>query len=344
MVSSSRPRAALSGRIAAFLRKEAHTVTESVKSAHVENSIEESVKAWTARQFQEQNAIIFIGAAGIAVRSVAPMTVSKCKDPAVLVIDEKGKFCIPILSGHIGGANALASKISDACSMQAVITTATDVQEKWAVDVFAVENQLQIKELKKAKEISARVLAGEKIRYFVEEKAVLGEKIPKELQLIDEEEARRNPPDIYTGIHMHPEWEETLCLVPKAVVIGIGCKKGTSMEKIEMTVREVLEQEGICPDCLAEAASIDLKAEEQGLIEYCEKYHLDFHTYSSAELGEAEGDFTGSDFVKKITGVDNICERSAICASKGGRLLSKKYARDGVTAALAVKKWGVRFE
>lgn len=343
LISFSRNGAELSEKIADFLSKSAHEVTSAVKSVYVENSIEESAKTWTEKQFHTQDAIIFIGAAGIAVRSIAPMVASKCIDPAVLVIDEKGKYCIPILSGHIGGANALAQIIGEAFSMEAVITTATDVQGKWAVDVFAIKNHLQIKEMKKAKEISARILAGEKVCYCIEGAQVNG-RVPEELFLMEQAEEKEEEPDIYTGIYRHPNWTKPLHLIPKVVVAGIGCKKGTSMETIEHVAEQVLEKEGICRDALKMVASIDLKAEEKGLLDYCEKYHLDFQTYGSAELLEVEGEFTGSDFVKKITGVENICERSALRASKGGKLISRKYAQDGVTVAFAVQKWEVTFE
>lgn len=342
LISFSKSGAELSEKIADYLKPKHHEVVAVVKSAYVEGSMEESVKAWTKMQFQRQDAIIFIGAVGIAVRSIAPMVESKCKDPAILVIDEKGTYCIPILSGHIGGANALAQMISEAFSMEAVITTATDVQGKWAVDVFAVKNHLQIQDMKKAKEISAKILAGEKIRYRIE--APVNGVQPKELLLITRLEAEEDAPDIYTGIYSHPEWKNTLFLTPKTVLMGIGCKKGTSIDVIEQIVEQAIQEAGICGNAIKAVSSIDLKAKEKGLLDYCEKYHLDFQTYTSEELQAVEGNFTGSKFVKKITGVDNICERSALRASEGGELLSRKHAQNGVTVAFAMKKWEVTFE
>lgn len=362
LISFSRNGAALSKKIADFLgpvgcqsiRRELpvtgpvgedrHDVTVAVKSVYVEGSIEESVKDWTAEQFEKQDAIIFVGAVAIAVRSIAPMAASKCKDPAVLVIDEKGNYCIPILSGHIGGANALAKMISEAFSMEAVITTATDIQGKWAVDVFAVKNHLQIEDLKKAKEISAKILAGEQIRYYVENGIQVKGKVPEEILLVEDRQAEAEAPDIYTGIYQCPQWNKTLFLIPKSVVMGIGCKKGTPLENIEQAVAQALQAAGICQKAIKAVASIDLKAEEQGLLDYCEKYHLEFYTYTSEELEAVEGTFTGSAFVKKITGVDNICERSALCALEDGKLLSKKYTQNGVTVAFAMGKWEVAFE
>ena len=136
---------------------------------------------------------------------------------------------------------------------------------------------------------------------------------------------------------------QVLYLIPKAVVLGIGCKKGTTAEKIEKHVTQVLEDYGIFPEAVKLAASIDLKKEEPGLCTYCEKYGIPFQTFSKEELEQAEGTFTGSEFVKQTTGVDNVCERSAMCAG-GEKILVHKTAHDGVTVAVAVEKWRVDFE
>lgn len=344
LISFSKNGAELSERIAEFLTAENEKVTIAVKCAEREDSIEESVKMWTEKQFQVQDAILFVGAAGIAVRSIAPMVESKCKDPAVLVIDEKGKYCIPILSGHIGGANALAQRLHQRFGMEAVITTATDIHGKWAVDVFAKQNNLQISDMKKAKDISARILAGKTIRCWIDGNSSIIGALPKEITLVEKSKQMEEVPDIYIGFYQHPEWKETLFLVPKAVIMGIGCKRGTDVRLIEQTVEEALKTEHICKEAIKMVASIDLKAKEQGILDYCEKYHLDFLTFPSETLQKVDGEFTASDFVKKITGVDNICERSALCASEGGRLLSKKYAKNGVTVAFAEEKWEVAFE
>lgn len=343
LISFSKNGAELSERIAEFLRKKNENVTVAVKCAEREDSIKESVREWTEKQFPVEDAILFVGAAGIAVRSIAPMVESKCKDPAVLVIDEKGQYCIPILSGHIGGANALAQRLHRAFGMEAVITTATDIQGKWAVDVFSKQNHLQISDMKKAKEVSARILAGETLRYGIEDNIPVLGKCPEEI-LIQKEAGEKAEPDIYSGIYQYPEWKKTLFLVPKTVMIGIGCKKGTSLVQIEQVVEEALQEAKIRKEALKMAASIDLKAKEEGILAYCEKYQLSFQTYTSEELLSVKGVFTGSEFVKKVTGVENICERSALCASKGGKLLSKKYAKNGVTVAFAEEKWEVAFE
>ena len=115
-----------------------------------------------------ERAFFFIGAAGIAVRYIAPFVRDKFTDSAVLVLDEKGRYVIPLLSGHMGGAVRMADEAAELIRAEAVHTTATDVQKKFAVDVFAKRNHLLITDRQTAKEISAAVLEGERIALFPE--------------------------------------------------------------------------------------------------------------------------------------------------------------------------------
>ena len=138
---------ALARRISSVLKEEGFEAEAAVKNSRDPESLKESLSAWTERQFSEAQGIIFVGAAGIAVRAVAPFVKSKAEDPAVLAVDEAGRYCIPLLSGHLGGANALACLLGKRLGMEPVLTTATDINGKWAVDVFAAKNGLFIQDL-----------------------------------------------------------------------------------------------------------------------------------------------------------------------------------------------------
>lgn len=310
--------------------------------------IDSSLRDWTGRRFAESDAIIFIGACGIAVRSIAPFVSSKKTDPAVVVIDEQGKFAISLLSGHIGGANELTEEISNLLHATPVITTATDINNKFAVDVFAKTNGCYISDMTMAKEISAALVNGNSVG-FASDFPWVGE-IPKELQLLDEEDDTKEKPEmgIYvTNSYLKHPFVHTLYLVPKIITLGVGCKKDTPADTVEKVVRKACDELLIPSVSMELVASIDLKKEEQGILEYCKERNLPFETYSAEQLKEVEGSFAESKFVEETTGVDNVCERSAILgSSKHGEksnLILRKYAEDGVTAALARRKWSVQF-
>lgn len=310
--------------------------------------IDSSLRDWTGRRFAESDAIIFIGACGIAVRSIAPFVSSKKTDPAIVVIDEQGKFAISLLSGHIGGANELTEEISNLLHATPVITTATDINNKFAVDVFAKTNGCYISDMTMAKEISAALVNGNSVG-FASDFPWVGE-IPKELQLLDEEDETKEKPEmgIYvTNSYMKHPFVHTLYLVPKIITLGVGCKKYTPAETVEKVVRKACDELLIPSVSMELVTSIDLKKEEQGILEYCKERNLPFETYSAEQLKEVEGSFAESKFVEETTGVDNVCERSAILgSSKHGEksnLILRKYAEDGVTAALARRKWSVQF-
>ena len=310
--------------------------------------IDSSLRDWTGRRFAQSDAIIFIGACGIAVRSIAPFVSSNKTDPAVVVIDEQGKFAISLLSGHIGGANELTEEISNLLHATPVITTATDINNKFAVDVFAKTNGCYISDMTMAKEISAALVNGNSVG-FASDFPWVGE-IPKELQLLDEEDETKEKPEmgIYvTNSYLKHPFVHTLYLVPKIITLGVGCKKDTPADTVEKVVRKACDELLIPSVSMELVASIDLKKEEQGILEYCKERNLPFETYSAEQLKEVEGSFAESKFVEETTGVDNVCERSAILgSSKHGEksnLILRKYAEDGVTAALARRKWSVQF-
>ena len=143
---------------------------EDVKKSKNVEVVTEPIARWAEEQMQSKNVLIFIGACGIAVRAIASSVKDKLTDSPVLVLDEKGRFVIPLLSGHVGGANALALRIAERIGAIPVITTATDINEKFAVDVFAQKNRLAIMNRDGIAKISAKVLAGETVTISIDKK------------------------------------------------------------------------------------------------------------------------------------------------------------------------------
>ena len=314
-----------------------------------------SLADWTRKQFSQADCLVFVGACGIAVRAIAPFVKDKFADPAVLVIDEQGRFCISLLSGHVGGANAFANLCAQALGATPVITTATDLNHAFAVDVFARKNNLVISDMELAKEMAALLIRGKTIVWGAGEGFVFPKEqtIPEQLRFQKMESPDGKQGTLWFAIPQSDREQEEalgteqtrmLHLYPKNVYLGVGCRKNTPEEKIETQIQKYLSEHGIAAEQIILAASIDLKKEEPGLLAFCEKYHLPFVTYRGEELEKAKGTFTPSAFVSKITGVDNVCERSASLAGDGGTFIMRKQAAEGVTAACTIKKWSVSFE
>lgn len=288
-----------------------------------------SLSDWTTQQFAQADALIFVGAAGIAVRAIAPHCKSKAVDPAVVVLDECGRFAIPILSGHLGGANDLARELAAVCGAVPVITTATDANGVFAVDEWAKHQNCAVLEVEKIKCVSGELLAGKSAAYWSD--FPIAGAAPSDVIAAETQE------NADFALTLFPAGN-ALHLVPKIAVLGVGCRRGTAAEQLESVFAKFCEKNGLAPQSICEAASIDLKQNETGLLEFCEKHHWKIKFYSAEQLQKAPGTFTPSSFVRSVTGVDNVCERSAVLAS-GGTLCLKKYPSGGVTFALAQKPY-----
>lgn len=259
---------------------------------------------WAREAFFDAQALLFIGACGIAVRAIAPLLRDKTKDPAVLVMDEAGKHVIPILSGHIGGANELALEIARRTGAHSVLTTATDVRGVPAIDTWAVKNDCAIENPCAIKAVSAATLAGGNVGVMITERT------------------------------LKPPFPVTLTLRPRTLALGVGCKRGINAAGLEEQALSFLRQCGVSLLSVRTLATIDLKAREEALLAFSEKYHLPLACYDAQTLLKVPGHFAHSDFVMRTTGVDCVCERAAVKAS-GGVLLMGKTVLEGVTFALA---------
>ena len=285
-----------------------------------------SLEAWTAAHFSQSDGLVYVGAAGIAVRAIAPHLKSKTTDPAVVVVDECARYAIPILSGHLGGANDLARAIGRVCGALPVLTTATDVNGVFAVDEWAKRQNCLVLNPERIKTVSAKLLAGGTVT--VQSSWPIAGQPPRNVCQTEDRGA-----DVLLDIH--PGTGEKLHLVPRIAVLGVGCKKNVSFQTLETALAAFLTGAGVCEQAISAVASIDLKKNEPGLLDLCAAHGWPLKTYPAEQLREVEGQFTPSAFVKGVTGVDNVCERSAVLAS-GGTLCQGKTARDGITMALAL--------
>lgn len=285
------------------------------------------------QQFAWADVLLFVGSCGIAVRQIAPHVRDKRTDPAVLVMDETAAFVVPLLSGHIGGANRLAAGLAAFMGAVPVVTTATDIHGRFSVDAWAAQKGYSIGDMEAAKKVSAAILEGDVS--FCSEFLIRGT-LPGGVVL-----RNSGPVGIYVGVHTAEPFETTLRIIPPVLHLGVGCRRGISAQAIQETVEQLLAENGLDKRAIGMVGSIQRKADEAGLLEYCKKNRFPVNFYTEQELLAVPGSFTSSEFVRSVTGVDNVCERAAMVGAS--RILVRKTAKNGVTAALAAEEMEVTF-
>ena len=291
-----------------------------------------TLASWTAEHFVTGAGLVYVGACGIAVRAVAPHLVSKAQDPAVVAVDERGHFAVPLVSGHLGGANALARSIARVCGAVPVLTTATDAGGLFPVDDWARAQGCAIPNPEQIKVFSAAILAGKTCRIY-SDWPVAGTP-PAGVELTGDKSA------CDAALTLTDPGPGPLWMVPRVAVLGMGCRRGVPAGQLEAALQKALPKAGIPAQAVAMVCTIDRKAEEPGLLDFCRAHGWPLRTFTAAQLAAVEGTFTSSAFVARTVGVDNVCERAAVLGAEGGPLLIPKQAGDGITLALAAKAFG----
>jgi cobalt-precorrin 5A hydrolase len=299
-----------------------------------------------AECFHRYNGHIFVMSTGIVVRVIAPIIRKKTEDPAVVVVDDRGKHAISLIAGHLGGANKLARRIAGWIGAEPVITTATDVNEVPAIDSLAVEKGLSIENPGVIKSINMAFLTRGSI-YLYDPYQLLIDELPEEqlepvsTDWIDEQKGVYNgdlPPEspaVFVSdvrVDLPPQF---LVLRPGSLVAGIGCNRNTSCSEIKELLQTVLDTHGLAIDSLARIASVNIKNDEPGLIALADDLDLPLAFYSTDELEQVQGIRTPSTMVKKHIGVQSVCEAAAILASEKGQLIVPKHKTQNVTVAIA---------
>lgn len=298
-----------------------------------------NVKKYFPILFQEYDAIIAVMASGILIRSIASLIESKVTDPAVINIDDNGKFVISTLSGHLGGANELTKKISDLISATPVITTSTDVNRKLGIDVLArdlylsIDNPKEIlffnKSILEDREISLTVNPNKNFEYLFE---YLGNN-DLEINVSIYYSSKINMDEILVSLDEHE-----IILKEKKIVVGIGCRRDKEYEKIHEGFIKSLEDLNLLPSRVNLLASAEIKKDERGILELSENLDIpvEFVEMDKLKLFESN-DVSKSEFVYSKFGIYGVCEPSAlIMAGFESELIYKKTSYDGVTISVAV--------
>ena len=295
--------------------------------------------------FVQYGGHIFIMSTGIVVRVIAPLIKNKVEDPAVVVVDDQANHAISLLSGHLGGANALSQKIAGILGADPVITTATDVNRVPAIDVLAKEMDLQIENPQAIKTVNMALLKKEKI--FVHDPFdFLGGKLPHMESVSygatpkhQKKHRGVNEFDCLPGIYVDDVRidipQQILVLRPASLVAGIGCNRNTPMEEMKALLDDVLEMYHLAPASLTSLSSIDVKSDEIGLLSLAENLNLPLVFHTRRDLNQVSEIKNPSKVVEKHVGVKSVCEASAILSAGGGTLIVPKQSTKNVTVAIA---------
>ncbi len=291
-----------------------------------------SLAQTVAAHFRRYGGHVFIMAAGIVVRSVAGLLVHKTTDPAVVVVDERGTFAVSLLSGHIGGANRLAVQVAAAIGATPVITTATDVNAVPAIDVLARERGLKIETPQAIKTVNMALLTGSPVAVHDPLGRLAGQ-IP---QAVAFGGAGVVSARVYADDRIAATAVGTLVLRPPSLVAGIGCNRGTQPEEIKSLLFGTLQAVGLARASLRSLASVDLKADEPGLIALARELGLPLEFFDRERIAGMEDAVpTPSAVVAKHIGVKSVCEAAAMLASRGGTLIVPKRSSPNATVAIA---------
>ncbi|WP_051188419.1 cobalt-precorrin 5A hydrolase [Proteocatella sphenisci] len=318
-----------------------------------------SLGEFTSQAFAEADHIIYIGAAGIAVRAIAPHLKSKDTDPGVIVIDEHAKHIIPILSGHIGGSNELAIKLAEVLGADPVITTATDINDVISIDSWAVENSMKIDSIKNIKHISSAVLENRKIKVYTDCRGNFAKLKTEELlslysgfELADSLDSSY-PTVVITDAHSLVEkvkirFPEALVLIPTATFIGMGCRKDIDEVLVNELFEQAISELDLDIRAVGSINTADIKKDEKALLALVQKHDFAFNTFSAEELMEADkhtsSEMSHSELVSRTVGAGNVCERAAVMGAFGSpaysgaegiEIIMKKMKRSGVTIAVS---------
>lgn len=278
--------------------------------------IDGKLKDFLGSIFDKYNTFLFITATGIAIRTIAPYIKSKDKDPAILSMDEQGNFIIPLLSGHLGKANERANFLGKITGAFPIITTASDVSGKIAVDTLAMKINGELDSLENAKKVTSLIVAGKNVSI----------KVPKNIS--DE-----NPSGVI--IVSNRENIETTQIIPKNIIIGIGCKKNKESKLIINAIKDTLQKLNLSKKSIRFFATGDIKEKEVGIIEASLYFDRELKIVSRDDIKKIQDDFETSEFVKKITGVGAISAPAAkIASGRNGKFLAKKLKYDGITISI----------
>jgi cobalt-precorrin 5A hydrolase len=292
--------------------------------------------------FKTHDALFCIFSLGAVIRMVAPHLIDKKSDPAVIVIDDRAKHVISALSGHLGGANALARLVASFLGAQPVITTAADVNETIAVDLVGREFGWTIENFENVTKVSASMVNEEKIAIYQDagEKNWWQAPFPKNVTLIESIDQIKSP-QFKAGLIISDRVVSDPTIInksviyrPKSLVVGLGLHWNTSKETIEFGIDTVLKEKGLSFQSIRNLASIKRKAKVKGLEDFSTQYGISIEIYDEDSLASVNVP-NPSAIVQKLEGTSSVSEASSLLSSKGQLVVPKQKFPPNLTVAIS---------
>lgn len=290
--------------------------------------------------FGSYQSLLFICATGITVRMIAPLVTDKLADPAILVMDEQAKHVISLLSGHVGGGNKLTIKIAELLGATPVITTATDVNQVAALDTLIQEVGADVTAYRQpVKDINQMLVSGQKVGLYLQQvkpQDIRGFIEVADLNLIPEDLAALVVVSNNTDLKINTSCP-VIYIIPKNIVVGMGCRRDTDAELIYQTLCKHLAEYHIDIRAVKQIGSVIIKQNEVGLIALGKRLGVPFTVFPIEILQEHEHRFPASDFVRQTLGIGSVSQPSAWIMSDG-HLLGETLKQDGMTITLGVSE------
>jgi cobalt-precorrin 5A hydrolase len=293
-----------------------------------------------AKWFDAFSSHVFVAATGLVVRILAPLLQNKTKDPAVVVLDQKGRFVISLVGGHIAGANALAERIAQITGGRAVITTATDVEGLPALDVLAKDLGLIPESWHELKNLAACLLAGEKIQLRDPESRLWPtlEKLGHDdlfMQVEQDDDWQGSCPGIWISWRSETSLPGRLVLHPSCLVAGLGFHRGTEALGLVSFIQQVFFENKLALVSLKTLATITSRVKDPGLVEAADALGVNVVAFSEEQLAGVTTP-NPSSTTARLIGTHSVCEAAAMLAGNNKSLLVPKTKTRDLTLAVAL--------
>jgi precorrin-4 C11-methyltransferase len=304
-----------------------------------------SIRQTLQSAFQSHETLVCVMASGIVIRELAPLLGNKHTDPGVVVVDEHGRFAVSLLSGHKGGANALARRVAKLLGGQAVITTSSDTQNMPALDLIGQSEGWRLDQDEYMTAVIGALVNGETVGVFQDagDESWWPASPPPNLQrFASVQELAEAAPAAALLItpRLTPELKMPAILYrPRCLTVGIGCNRGASADEIHTAVEQALNDAGLSKQAILCAATITHKADEPGLIGICAQQGWPLRIYAPEEIQQVENLPNPSQWAQRALGVPGVAEPAALLAArehgKDALLLVEKHKFPNVTVAVS---------